>query len=192
MTTTPQDGGPTRSWKTEEPDHVRTPPPRGLEPDAPRGRRGISGRLFVLGSLAAIAGVWLILVGVLRPSLVESKRRAEFARREVAPPILELLKIHPAGVDERAWDETVRDAYTLVATTAESGSLTIEDETALRDQIRGEVAKAREQPDTVVAVLSALWDHVADIARAHPRPGVPDVDRRLPKPAVLAKTGPAS
>ena len=192
MTTTPQDGGPTRSWKPEEPDHGPSPHPLGLTPEEPSQRRGVPGRLFVLGAIAAIAGVWLLLVGVLRPSLVESKRRAEFARREVAPPVLDLLKIRPAGVDARAWDEAVRDAYTLVATTAEAGSLTIDEEAALRDQIRAEVARARERPDEAVAVLSALWDRVAVIARAHPRPGVPDVDRRLPKPAVLASQVPKS
>lgn len=187
MTTTPQDGGPPRSWKAEDPDFARTPPPRGLPPEEPRNRRGLSGRLFVFGSLATIAGVWLLLFGVLRPSLVESKRRSEFARREVAPPVLDLLKVRPPGVEDRAWDEAVRDAYTLVATTAEAGSLTIEEETTLRDRIRGEVARARERPETAVAELAGLWDHVADIARAHPRPGVPDVDRRHPRPAILAE-----
>ncbi|WP_165249488.1 hypothetical protein [Paludisphaera soli] len=160
-------------------------PPRAVDLRGGRGGREYSGRRFVILSGVGVVLLWALLFLIFRPGLDRFKERTEFGRKEVAPTVFELRKVQPPGVDSRAWDEAVQATYGLLATTTASGELPIEEQTALRDQVKAVAARAGEHPENAVAELAALWDSVAARARQAHRPGEPDVDRRHPRPSLL-------
>ncbi|MDG3007924.1 hypothetical protein [Paludisphaera mucosa] len=182
MTTTPNEGAPPRSWKPEDPES--TPRPR-LDRAVGRGEVRYSGRRFVIGGLITITLFWIGLFAILRPGLVGYKQRSEFGRREVAPAVFGMLKVQPPGVDPRAWDDAVRAAHGLLATATDSGSMSIETLTALRDKVQAAAARAQARPEAALAELAALWDDVAADAQKFRRPGEPDLDRRHARPSIL-------
>jgi len=186
MSTTPPNDVPDRP---ETPPGPPLPPP--IRASGSHADEGYPGRRFVILSGVGVLLVWAILFVVMRPKLDRYKRQADFGRKEVAPTVYDLRKAHPPGVDPRAWEEAVRDAYGLVATTAGSGSLPMAEQEELRDRIKAVAARAAEHPDRAVAELADLWDSVAARARQVRRPGEPEVDRRHPRPSILppAKQG---
>jgi len=189
--TTSSNGGTSRTWKAGDPEPTPPPPPTpaphrpDVEPVGPRREPGVSGRRFVIWSVVVIALLWLVVFAILRPALINAKRRSEFGRKELAPSVLAMLQTQPPGVDPRVWDDAVRAGHALLATTTDAGTLTFEEMTALRDQVRAAADRARERPETAAAELASLWNDVAAIARRSQRPGEPDVDRRHPRPSIL-------
>ncbi|AMV40702.1 hypothetical protein [Planctomyces sp. SH-PL62] len=183
--TTPNEGGRNGPLQPATPTPTPDAPARPVEPPLRRGGPGFSGRRFVILSGVVIVLLWALLFLVFRPGLDRYKMRTDFGRKEVAPAVFELRKVQPPGVDSRAWDEAVRDAYGLVATTTESGTIDLDGQKALRDQIKAVAARAVEHPERAVDELAALWDDVAARARKARRPGEPEIDRRHPRPSIF-------
>ncbi len=164
--------------------------PRSLDesprPSPPRAEGGVNGRRFVIGSLGVIALAWATLYAILAPGMWSYKKQAEFGRKEVAPVVFGFQKVQPPGVDPRAWDRAVGDAHSLVLDATRAGSLSMEDQTALRGDLQATLDRAKDHPESAVRELAALWDRVAAIARKVRPAGAPDVDRSHPRPAILA------
>lgn len=182
MTTTPEDDA--RSLKTEGPEAGPAPPahapgPRPVEP-------GVNGRRFVIGSLGVIALAWVVTYAILAPGMWSYRERAEFGRKEVAPVVFGFQKVQPPGVDPRDWDRAIGDAHSLVLDATRSGGLSVEEATALRDDLRATLDRAKARPEAAVQELSDLWDRAAALARKVRPEGAPDVDRSHPRPSLLS------
>lgn len=175
MTTTPDENAALRPSNTEP---LAGPPPR-------RAEGGVDGRRFVLGSLGLIALAWVVLFAILAPGMWSYKKQAEFGRKEVAPGVFGFQKVQPPGVDPRDWDRAIGDAHSLVLDATRAGSMSIEDQTALRDDVQSTLDRAKEHPEAAVRELASLWDRVAEIARKNRPAGAPDVDRSHPRPSIL-------
>ncbi|OJW18960.1 MAG: hypothetical protein BGO49_18140 [Planctomycetales bacterium 71-10] len=179
--TTPEENA--RSWKTDGPEAEPAPPahapgPRPVEP-------GVNGRRFVIGSLGVIALAWVVTYAILAPGMWSYRERAEFGRKEVAPVVFGFQKVQPPGVDPRDWDRAVGDAHSLVLDATRSGGLSVEEATALRDDLRATLDRAKARPEAAVRELSDLWDRAAALARKVRPEGAPDVDRSHPRPSIL-------
>lgn len=186
--TTPTDENADRPRTPQGPEPSPAPPANA--PGSRPAEAGVNGRRFVIVSLAVILLAWVTVFAILAPGLWSHRKRAEFGRKEVAPAVFDFRKVEPPGVDPRDWDRAVGDAHSLVMETARSGGLTIEEATALRDDIRATADRAAVHPETAVREMSDLWGRVAVIARRVRPPGSQDLDRSHPRPPILA-TGPA-
>lgn len=183
MTTTPSRENPDRSWTAEGPESkpaplIPTPAP------SPR-RRGVNGRRFILGSLAALVTTWAILFAILAPWMRTRDTRIRFGVREVAPLVLKFQQVEPPGVEPRDWDRALSDTRMLVVDAATPGKLTVEEETALRDEIQAALDRARARPETAVRELAGVWDRLAAAAEKVRPAGSQDLDRSHPRPPIL-------
>lgn len=186
MTTTPEESP--RPRNTEAPE-AAPPAPRASAPTRHPVAPGVNGRRFVIGSLGVIALAWVATYAILAPGMWSYRRRAEFGRKEVAPVVFGFQKVQPPGVDPRDWDRAVGDAHSLVLDATRSGGLSVEEATALRDDLRATLDRSKARPDAAVRELSDLWDRTAELARKVRPEGAPDVDRSHPKPSILPPSG---
>lgn len=181
--TTPPDENADRPRKPEAPE--ASPAPRAVAPSRRPRLPGVNGRRFVIIALAAILLAWGTVFAILAPGLWSHRKRIEFGRKEVAPAVLGFQKVEPPGVDLRDWDRAVGDTRSLVMDATRSGGLTIEEATALRDDISATADRAAARPETAVRELADLWDRVAEIARRVRPAGSQHLDRSHPRPPLL-------
>ncbi len=183
MTTTPSQENPDRSWTADGPEP--TPAPLGPAPTPRPFRRGVNGRRFILGSLAAMVVTWAILFAILAPWMRTRDKRIQFGVKEVAPLVLKFQRIDPPGVEPRDWDRALSDTRLLVVDAATPGKLTVEEETAIRDDIQAALDRARARPETAVRELAGVWDRLAAAAEKVRPAGSQDLDRSHPRPPIL-------
>lgn len=184
MTTTPDENAP-RSRTAEGSE----PPP--ASPTTAADESGVNGRRFVLISMTVILVIWGTIFAILAPGMRSYRKRTEFGRKEVAPLVFGFQKVVPPGIEPRDWDRAIGDAHSLVLDCTRSGKLAIEEATALRDDVRATLDRAKARPETAVRELAELWDRAAAIAGKVRPEGSQDLDRSHPRPTILSM-GPAS
>ena len=166
---------------------------------SPALSKGISGRRFVilacLGVLALWGGLYLAFAGWR----ARYEALAEFGRAEVARAIDPMERLHPPGIDPRAWIQAVADTHTMLIGLTSSGLLDLEVMTSLRDDVRSRVA--RSTPDTALSELAGLWEDLevragpvisSDVAPVNPNSRHAQRISRPPRPSILPQTKAAS
>jgi hypothetical protein len=156
------------------------------DPGSPRAQGPrLSGRRFVAAGVVALLVLWGALYVAFRDWRARHRALAEFGRAAVAPAVEPLAGLRPPGVDPADWSRAVADTRAMLVALTASGLLDRPRMEALRDELRGRVARARDE--TAVETLRSLWDDME--ARAGPvltrkaeRPPHPP-----PRPAILAR-----
>jgi hypothetical protein len=153
--------------------------------------RSHSGRRFVVVAVLSVLMIWGVFALVFREWRIRYRDRAIYGVTEVVPAIDPLAAIVPPGVDPITWRDAVSRTHALLVTVTASNLLDVKQMGELRAELDAVVARAREQPDTARAELTALWDALAERAEFLFKDSRSRDGDRHPRPKVLPSYGAA-
>lgn len=151
--------------------------------------RSHSGRRFVILAGIAVLIVSGVLYLVFREWRARYRLRAAYGASQVAPTIDAFADLAPPGVDAARWRDAVARTHAMLVTVTASNLLGLAEMRELRGELQRAAARAREDRDTAVAELAAVWDDMSERGEFLLRDTRKlDTDRH-PRPEVLSSYG---